>query len=431
MKKLINLKFLVILATILFTSSCERDDFTGHSQLSPTSPSLSVSGIQQGGYSLVEGDQSFTFDVALSEVQIVDVKLNISQVNGDAIDGTDYTTEHSVTIPAGSTKASIPVTVLSDDLAEETETFTLQIGDNTTSNASMSPVTVDFEILNLTAGDLVVDMSWETDALSAVGLDLAPTEVVDMRFLLLNSDGDVVAAADGGSFETLMRFDTLDDGKYTLATDIFSTIDAGDFNDIITIDIDLEFNQLGKINHMVLSFPAVMTNEFPCESYVTYLADVTKAGEDYTIEENVSSGLSGTPGLPVGEYAGTDGHYILGGAKTVLAAAISIEDGDIIKGLNQAWMTGFWGEEIIAEGEVVLTINADATVVVESQYAFTTLYDGGEFPYSVSGSGYINLCTNTLVLDYTLDQDGFDVSGWAIANGYMDTSTFRAVVSPK
>jgi hypothetical protein len=290
----------------------------------------------------------------------------------------------------------------------------------------MTPVTVDFEILNLTASDLVVDMSWETDALSAVGIDLDPRDAVDMRLLIVNAAGDIVAEADGGSFETSMIEGAFDDGVYTVAADIYSTIDAGDFNSSLTIGIDLEFNQVGKINHMVVSFPGVMTNDFPCDAYRTNLAEVTKSGDSYEIGKAVSY----VEPQPL-SWSGTDAHYIIGD-KTDYDSEITTVSGCtfLIYGLNSGWMQDFWGEEILDEGNVVWTLEGDV-VTIESQYVFTTLYDGAEYVYTVSGTGTYDDsgATPTMELHYILDQEGFNPSGWAFDNGYMDTPDFVATIT--
>ncbi|MEZ4907648.1 MAG: hypothetical protein R2771_08450 [Saprospiraceae bacterium] len=74
-----------------------------------------------------------------------------------------------------------------------------------------------------------------------------------------------------------------------------------------------------------------MTNEFSCDAYATFLVDIVKSGNSYSISDDVKSALSGTPELASGTYVGTDGHYILSGSKTVLDANVTI-NADTITG---------------------------------------------------------------------------------------------------
>ncbi len=427
MKRIINFRYFAILIAILSFASCEKEDFTGHSKLKPTSPTITVTGVNPDGYSLVEGGQKFTFDVNLSTAQIADTKLYVKQIAGDATQGVDFAVDNSVLIPAGATTAAVTVEVFEDDLVEDTETFRIQIGDNTTANASFSPVTVDFEILNVTGDALVVDLSWATNAKDVIGLDLDATDAVDMRMLIIDVGADtILTVIDGGSFESYV-FDDLPDGEYLIASDIYSTVDAGDFNGALTIDMALKFNQVGTINDMTLSFPGAMTNEFACPQYRVNLATVTKTGGSYDIQESYSY----IKPPHAGQYFGKDAHYTSGGNRVDLPSHIVIDGcNDFILGLNKEWIEGFWQEKIIKEGDVSFTIEGDS-IFIPNQYIFTTLYDGAEYPYSVEGKGtYDDSGTFPVInLDYTLDQDGFNPSGWCLANGYMETDYFTATVS--
>ncbi|MEZ4907647.1 MAG: hypothetical protein R2771_08445 [Saprospiraceae bacterium] len=151
----------------------------------------------------------------------------------------------------GSTTAGFDIEVFNDNLKEDTETFTLQIGDNTTANAEFTPVDVEFTILNYTEGDLMIDMSWYTDALGVLGIDLSPTDAVDM-ILNVFKDGELVYQADGSSYESIVLPADAADGTYKVAASIYSSVNAGDFNEILPIDIELVFNQteLSMMKHI-------------------------------------------------------------------------------------------------------------------------------------------------------------------------------------
>jgi hypothetical protein len=69
------------------------------------------------------------FTIDLSAPTNEDVLLTYSTVNGTAVAGSDFVgvTNGQVTIPAGSTSATVLITVLADDLPEAVESFTLQL----------------------------------------------------------------------------------------------------------------------------------------------------------------------------------------------------------------------------------------------------------------------------------------------------------------
>ena len=117
--------------------SCDQEDNTGLSTIVPTNPSLSIT-TSVSSLSLIEDDSSYGFTVTISETQLVDIKLSVSQIGGDATMGEDFSVSGSLIIPAGSTSASGSITILSDELMEETETVKIQIGDNTTANGLLS-----------------------------------------------------------------------------------------------------------------------------------------------------------------------------------------------------------------------------------------------------------------------------------------------------
>lgn len=107
-------------------------------------------------------------------------------------------------------------------------------------------------------------------------------------------------------------------------------------------------------------------------------------------------------------------------------------DGDTytVSGLNEDWMFNWWGEEVIESVPVVMTVDQGGAITIEEQYIMTTLYNGNEYPYSIVGSGQVNTCDGTVVINYEMIQDGFEVGAWAHANGYMTDLIFKAVLSP-
>jgi hypothetical protein len=417
-----------ILVTFLLLIGCEKDNFTGLSTLTPTNPTVSVSGASS--ISVAEMDTSFFFDVALSTPQVVDVIIYVTQLEGDAVEGEDFKILNDggvLTISAGSTTGRVGVKILVDAEAEGTETFVIQIGDNRTGNATVTPFTASFSIGNASADDLVIDFTWTTDVADAIGVDMDPDAVVDLRLLITDADGNIVDGVDGASFETYKGFPSLPDGTYTLATDIYATINAGDLNAPITLSLGLEFNQTGAINGQTLNYPEVMTNEFPCDFHRVNLATVVKAGANYTITKGVEVLWVGAVlDQLAGSWSGLDFD-----APVQFETVVAGDGLTMSIGLGLAWMTGFWGEDVIDSVELSCDVDLTAgTITIPEQYCFTTTYEGEEqLPYNIVGEGIINFCANTIVFQYTFIQDGWDPVAWCLENGYMDSDKIVAEVS--
>ena len=412
---------LLLIIGLLGVTSCDDDDFTGYSTITPASVTVSISPDFGNSITLIEDGSKHEVTVSLSEVQVADVKLNISKIEGTATAVDDYVVPSEIVVAAGSTSATFTINIVQDDIIEPTETLKLQIGDAQTANATITPIIVEITIQNYTEPDLGVNYSWATNVESAIGLNLDPTEVVDLRLLLVDDGDNIVDVADGGSFEDLkLSGADLADGTYRLATDIYSTIDAGDFNALVDIDLNLHFVQTGVLDTLI-ALPAGMNNLYDCSDYRVYMAKVVKSGSTYTIEEDYE--------LPsVKNWYGIDTEFEYESQVTALLAC----NKGLIYGLNHGWMLDFWGEEVIVEGDVSFTIDAETgSITIPKQYCFTTLYDGAEYPYEISGTGTYDDSGEypVMTITYVLDQEGFDPSGWCFDNGYMANADFTAVIT--
>ena len=416
-KNILSLFSVILLVGLIF-SSCDNEDYTGYSTVEPVDGvTLSVTPSFTSSVTMVEKDSTFEYTLQLSQAQAVDVKVFAYVTAGTATVGEDFSYTDNITIPAGKTSGKGKITVLSDDLEEEIETFTIQIGDQTVANVTYTPVIFDFTIQNYTTDGLTIDMSWTTDVFDVVGIDLDPEETCDLRMLILDAtDNSVVEIIDGGSFENYSGMDTLPNGEYLIAVDFYSSIDAGDFDGLLTLGLELDFYQIGVINHTLLTFDDVMTDFYLCDMYYTVLASVTKADGNYTLEE------VGTPAYPdfvdiVGDWNGTDAETIYTtGASQVVTEIIST--GELqITGLGFEWMEDFWGEEIIDGGSIVLVVNyCDNTVLIPEQYYMTTLYKGDETDYNISGSGTVDFSGAYPTLTIQYDMDGW--GEWTFDNEY-------------
>jgi hypothetical protein len=130
---------LSVVSLALLFSACEKDDFTGHSRLVPTSPVITVTLPDQVDLDDPAQDV-FDITVTMSVAQIVDVAIHSVQMSGDAVPHEDYDIEDRIIIPKGQTTGTFSLHVLSDELLDGPLTVTLQIGDARTANADITPV---------------------------------------------------------------------------------------------------------------------------------------------------------------------------------------------------------------------------------------------------------------------------------------------------
>lgn len=279
-----------------------------------------------------------------------------------------------------------------------------------------------FTAVNGKNPEISMNLNVTTDVLAAIGLDLTPDQTVDLRLMIFKkSDLSVVKIVDDGNAnESYGEFSTLPDGEYVVGVDIFSTINAGDFNKVVKLSMSLQFDQLGILNQK-LDFPNVMTNANPCSLYRTYLASVKKVGAVYTIASAVSY-LAPS----VLTWKGTDADYT-SQVKTTESCA-----GKTMTGLGFDWMLDWWGEKITSGGTLSYTISGSTITIPLQKYCKTT-YNGAAQPeYSIKGTGTINNSGAYPV--YTIQYD-FIQSGASIATICLDygwpTNYFEAVITTK
>lgn len=110
----------------------------------PPRPTVSVA----GGPPVVEGDSATAdamFTISLSAASTDPVSVHYETADGTALSGSDYeATSGTVTIPGGTTSASVAIHLVGDAVYETDETFGLQIGEpiNTDIGASSASVSI-------------------------------------------------------------------------------------------------------------------------------------------------------------------------------------------------------------------------------------------------------------------------------------------------
>ena len=419
--KFIKISFSFLALLLMF--SCEsNDDYTGDSVVNATNPSLTVSLGFSNTETLIEKEASYDFTVSISEAQIADVIVNLVQTAGTATAGSDFSMPSSVTILKGNMSATGEITIHSDELVEETETVTIQIGLGNESNVnSVASETVTFNIANLTDGDLVVGMDWNASSTVTdnYGKEIGAYDLGDLRLLL--SDGtNILDAADGAVAETYTLVANAPDGVYYIVADFYTAMDIP-----ADLDITLTFDQVGTMNNVTSTFPSAINTNFNCANNFVTLTKITKVGTNYTLSDvgvnNIDSQAVSWGGIDTYDYYAPDGW------DSKITTGVDC-GGKLIKGLNAEWMVNVWGESIESEALVYYTVDASGTITIPLQELFTTSWNGAPYDYQVSGTGTYDDSGDVPVihLEYVLQQDGFDVGDYWLGAGGMDTAYFVA-----
>jgi len=413
MKNKIMKTALVVCAIIITTACSDNDNATGYSTNIPTAPSLTVTLDFENTQSLVEQEATYGFTVSISEPQITNVRVQLSQTGGTATADEDFSFPSTVTIPAGSTSVSDVITIHADELAEETETAVIQIATGNESNVSpINGSTVTFNITNLTSGDLSIGLTWAASdtVTNNYGEEIDPTDLANLRLLITNVPyTGILTSEDSEDFETFTFLSTFPDGEFYVVADVKQAMNISS-----DLDLELTFDQIGKINGQTYSFPKALSTDFPCSERYFVLAKLTKVGEDFTIEEVGQNG-----NLDLTDYIGTwTGNDIYG--STEVTTTLNSDGKLEITGIGVTFMTGPWAETIIDQENLVMDIDLlTGEFTIGQQYYMETTYLGDPQPvYDLSGTGTINPCTRTMDLVYDFVQDGTSYTAWLTPYGY-------------
>ncbi|WP_392346225.1 Calx-beta domain-containing protein [uncultured Polaribacter sp.] len=419
--KFIKISFSFLALLLMF--SCEsNDDYTGDSVVNATNPSLTVSLGFSNTETLIEKEASYAFTVSISEAQIADVIVNLVQTAGTATAGSDFSMPSSVTILKGTMSTTSEITIHSDELVEETETVTIQIGLGNESNVnSVASETVTFNIANLTDGDLVVGMDWNASSTVTdnYGKEIGAYDLGDLR-LLLTDGTNILDGADGAVAETYTLVANAPDGVYYIVADFYDAMDIP-----ADLDITLTFDQVGTMNNVTSTFPSAINTNFNCANNFVTLTKITKVGTNYTLSDvgvnNIDSQAVSWGGIDTYDYYAPDGW------DSKITTGVDC-GGKLIKGLNAEWMVNVWGESIESEALVYYTVDASGTITIPLQELFTTSWNGAPYDYQVSGTGTYDDSGDVPVihLEYILQQDGWDVGDYWAGAGGMDTPYFVA-----
>lgn len=425
------IKFLSLLfvATLSFVACDDQDEFTGDSVLQASQPKVSLNFPFDAVTNLTETDMKYPFSISIDQAVSFDVVLKLVVTEGTATSGSDYNVPNEITILAGETTGDSYIEILSDDIVEDTESFTVSIG-QITINGNFTAQEKTFNISNLESGDLSIDLSWslDGDTTDDTGKEIKATDFADLRLLVSSTPNNlnIIGGADGGTFENYVLKSSTPDGEYYVVADFY----AANQDILRDINLALGLTQVGINEGVDFEYLKALDNAGTCELNYFVLIKIIKSGDTYTFED------FGKQSYEIVEYTdftngfdSVDAWSPAGG----YASELKIKDvcgGFLIMGINAGWMLNSWGEEIQpdSETEVFAVLKEDGTFVIASQPIFDTLYNDSIYPYTVKGSGTYNSETGTLTLHYYLDQAGFNVSAYMNTNGYMDTEYFEAVI---
>ena len=385
---LIKISFSILTFLLMFSCS-EKDDYTGDSVLSVSSPTLAVSLGFPNAQTLIEQEISYDFTVTISEIQAVDVVVHLEQTEGTATVNEDFSMPKSVKIEKGALSASGKITIHEDEIMEDTETVTIQIGSGNEANLSgVSGQTVSFEIANLTEGDLVVGMSWaaSSSVTDNYGNEIAAYDLANLRLLLADSPFTrIYDKANGTANETYILSEAAPDMTYSFIADVHAAMSEIP----VDLDITLTFDQVGVINGQTHSFSTALNTTESCPTVNYVMATVTKSGNSYSIAE-VGKKNSIDLNDVVGTWSGQASWFEMFGYTSEVITSTDVNGDLLINGLAFQWFKGWWDEVIISNTPVKITFNDGCTddFIIEEQPYIVSTWNGSPQPaYNLSGSG--------------------------------------------
>ncbi len=289
-------------------------------------PSLSINDVSTTN----ESNTATNMTVTLSAAAGRDVTVDFATSNGTATAGSDYTaTSNTLTISAGSTTGTIPITVLADTTDEVNETVTMTLSNAT--NATISDATGTFTITDDDSPSLSInDVSTSDESNSAtnmtVTLSEASTKTVTVDFA--TSNGTATAGSDYTATNNTLTFsagetsktiavtvlsDALDEANETVTMTLSNASNAtiSDATGTFTITDDdatpsLSINDVSTTNESSTSTNLTVTLSAASAQDVTVdfttawsgLATAADAGSDYTT-------TNGTLTISAGSTTGT------------------------------------------------------------------------------------------------------------------------------
>ena len=267
-----------------------------------------------------EGDRGVTLTVSLSLASGKTVTVDYATSNATAVAGSDYTAASgSLTFAAGETSKTVSVTITSDTLNEDDETFTFTLSGavNATIDDASATVTIE-DNPTLTVADVTVDEN--SNATLTVSLDVAGAADVTVDYA--TSNGTAVASTD-----------------YTAAAGTL-TVSAGDTSGTVEVTISddptdehdetFTFTLSGVANASISDSSATVTITDNDPPPTMSVADVTAKEGAGSVALTVS--LSAASGKTVTvDYATSNGTATAGSDYTAVSDTLTFTPGQTSK----------------------------------------------------------------------------------------------------
>lgn len=377
-RKHIILVMLFVLSGLFTMQSCSKEDNTTFTikQAFTTPTGETMPAVRADGTILFTGTT-------------VDLKWTSENSGGDPINWTVYfgTGKAPALYQTGVTTNTLTVPVV------DGQTYYWKVSTTDARGVITTSPVFKFIAVNGTNPKMSVALTTTTDVLTAIGANLKPDDVVNLRLLIMKkSDMSVFAAVDdaGASESTSLFNKDLPDGEYVIGVDIASTINAGDLNAPINLSFVLDFKQLGLINTS-FEYVNVMTNVNSCSLYRTLLANVKKVGPVYTIERAVSNWVD--PMADVSLLAGTWQGWDAATSYPSQITSAMVGGKLLFDGIGTQWMGDDWGEVIVTHPAVEFNFNfCEGTITIPRQKIMTTTWKGAAQPaYYIQGDGVFDM----------------------------------------
>jgi carbon monoxide dehydrogenase subunit G len=313
--------------TLSDATNATISDATGELEIKDddTAPTLSINDI-----SFTEATGDATLTVTLSKVSGQDVTVEYgTTIDGTATDSVDYTVgAGTITIPAGSTTATIDVAVIGDSLDEPNETINVLISNPTgatiTDNIGVITINDDDDLPTLSIDDVSYTESGTAgNATFTVTLSAASSKEVTVDYASSNNSATaasdytavsgtvtIAAGATTATFNVPVLTDTLDEVSETATltlsnasnatiSDATGTLTITDDDDPPSLSINnVSYTESGSAGNA--TFTVTLSVASSQEVTVNYASsDVsTTAASDYT-------GVSGTVTIAAGATSAT------------------------------------------------------------------------------------------------------------------------------
>ena len=416
----------LFIASIMLTSCNDDENFTNHGTIDATSkPIVSIDFPQSSPIILVESDSKYPFSINIPNAVNWDVVLKLGVSESNATNGEDFIIPNEIVIPAGSKTASATIEILSDDLIEMEESFTISIGDIITGGTT-TPKIITFTISNLSSGDLNTALSWASSEkiTDNRGDEISATDLADLKLLLVDVDGNILKEYNTPGFESFDLPSLVPDGDYYIAAEWVSR--HPEVQVFYDIDLTVTFNQVGVINDEILSFPKALNSEFTCPNTRFNLVKISKSGlsHEFSSFENAEVNLADF----VGTWSGAGSWNAVLGYGCQIVTTMDA-NGDLwLNGATFEWFQDWWGEVIIENTPVKIgELGPCGDFTIATQPYLESTWNGAPQPaYTLQGNGKLTIVGGVPTIEFypvLIQQGTYIIDGTAWGPRFFENAT--------